>query len=225
MDANRQPWVAAAVQKRDEINKLYWDFAWDETGRPVYAFEVEEIAATYGYSSGRSMRDDVDLRCHVQGVSCPDCGQMHVIRNRHELREYLDTNPRCNPCAVAVIQKAVEGRMRVDSHPMQPKKEPQVANVSTVLTGEAGIHTIRGGSEVELRLPPLPDGTEYPPMMKLLAAVVHRADEEVGWWEDQVRWYDAYMREKRFAKTRLQIKLVVDNATPKEGRPEPHPRR
>jgi hypothetical protein len=81
---------------------------------------------------------------------------------------------------------------------------------STVMKGEAGIHSINGGSEIELKLPTLEKG-EYPPLVKFMAACVLRADEELGWWEDQVRWYDAHMKSQRFSKTRMQLRVVGED--------------
>lgn len=96
---------AVCDKKLEEVRNLYWDFVWDDMGKPIYSFDVEEIAAAYGYSSGRGMRCEVDMRTHVEGVKCGDCGNLHVIATRSELREYLDHPRRCASCEKAAFKR------------------------------------------------------------------------------------------------------------------------
>lgn len=107
-----------------------------------------------------------------------------------------------------VSRSSANGHQTVSDGYANSTKRKNMANVSTILSGEAGIHTVKGGQEIELRLPTLEEGQEYPPLMKFLAACMFRAEEELGWWEDQARWYDAFTKDKAFTKTRAQIRLV-----------------
>lgn len=56
----------------------------------------------------------------------------------------------------------------------------------------AWIVTDHGGNQLFLNLP---YGVATSPMGRLLQAVFVRADEDIGWWEDQVKWLDEYERE------------------------------
>lgn len=81
-----------------------------------------------------------------------------------------------------------------------------MANHSVVPTGEASLHTMQGGLELELRLPPNGPTT---PMMKFLAACMTRAEEEIGWWEDQVAWLERENSDRRVEVRRKHIRLVT----------------
>lgn len=204
-----------------EIRALYWDHVF-LTKAPTFTYSVAEIAKAYGFANGKELRRDVDLSSD-QGINCPDCNRILSVRSRHEYREAMEHPRRCKSCEAKARQRLIAAHIArpvraapISSAPVapptpQPQKAMVMPNVSTVMSGEAAVHTIQNGTEIELRLPTLSAGQDYPPMMKLLAAIVHRADEDLGWWEDQVRWYDAYMREKRFAKTRLKLRLVGDD--------------
>jgi hypothetical protein len=80
-----------------------------------------------------------------------------------------------------------------------------MANHSVVPTGEASLHTMQGGLELELRLPT--DGASTP-MMKFLSACIQRAEEDLGWWEEQVEWAERQNADRRAVVKRKHIKLA-----------------
>lgn len=82
---------------------------------------------------------------------------------------------------------------------------------------EAILHTVLNGQELELRLPTVADPKEFTPMMKLLAAVMMRAEEELGWWETQVAWLDEQVGQLKPLIRRQQIRLVAGT----EVKPQP----
>lgn len=73
---------------------------------------------------------------------------------------------------------------------------------------EASLHTINNGTEIELRLPPNVAEGEHTPMMRFLAAVLMRAEEDLGWWEEQVAWCDSEVRDIKADLNREKIRLV-----------------
>lgn len=96
-----------------------------------------------------------------------------------------------------------------------------MARYKVVPVGEASLHTLLNGQEIELKLP---EGGAYTPMMKLLAACMLRAEEELGWWEEMVAWADRENSESRAEVKRKQIRLVSSNEQKpaKPAKPEKH---
>lgn len=88
-----------------------------------------------------------------------------------------------------------------------------MARYKVVPVGEASLHTLLNGQEIELKLP---EGGAYTPMMKLLAACMLRAEEDLGWWEDMVAWADRQNSESRAEVKRKQIRLVSSSAKAKK---------
>ena len=88
-----------------------------------------------------------------------------------------------------------------------------MASYKIVPAGEASLHTLFNGQEIELKLP---EGGAYTPMMKLLAACMLRAEEELGWWEEMVAWADQENSESRAEVKRKQIRLVSSSTKAKK---------
>lgn len=89
---------------------------------------------------------------------------------------------------------------------------------------EALLHTVLDGQELELRLPTVADPKEFTPMMKLLAAVMMRAEEDLGWWEAQVAWLDEQVAQLKPLIRRQQIRLVAGTEVkpaPEQGNSNP----
>lgn len=80
-----------------------------------------------------------------------------------------------------------------------------MARYKVVPVGEASLHTLLNGQEIELKLP---EGGAYTPMMKLLAACMLRAEEDLGWWEEMVAWAEREQANSRAEVKRKQIRLV-----------------
>jgi hypothetical protein len=94
-----------------------------------------------------------------------------------------------------------------------------MARYKVVPVGEASLHTLLNGQEIELKLP---DGGAYTPMMKLLAACMLRAEEDLGWWEEMVAWADRQNSNSRAEVKRKQIRLV-SSGSQKVSKPQEKP--
>jgi hypothetical protein len=64
-------------------------------------------------------------------------------------------------------------------------------NQLNVPADQAAIFTTNGGHEIRFVAPRTGDRTD---MVRFLHACYVRAEEELGWWEDVVKWLDEYER-------------------------------
>jgi hypothetical protein len=72
---------------------------------------------------------------------------------------------------------------------------------------EATLHTVKGGMELEMRLPDPPEGG-YPPCMKFIATCMERAEEDPAWFREQIEWFEHFQEGREFQRVRLQLRIV-----------------
>jgi hypothetical protein len=73
---------------------------------------------------------------------------------------------------------------------------------------EASLHTVKGGMELEMRLPSVDDAVNYPPCVKFIGACMERAEEDPSWFREQIEWFDQVMVGREFQRMRVQLRIV-----------------